>query len=102
MSGKFSCAITEGAKGEELARVLVDYWRIGAGSMLFVDDIVCACKALGMSPSLDDIMRFTEAVNEHRGHTFATDVLTHAFVPQENVETVHELLDQITSLCMEI
>ena len=97
MSG-FAGTITEDMEGEQLSEIIVDHWHTGAGSTVFASEIGAACKDTGLSA--DAIMDVIGAINERRGHDFATDVLDHAFVPKENEQAVRDLLDQIQGLCV--
>lgn len=90
--------IEEDVQGEELSRIIIRKWGVGAGSMLFFDEAISACRAMKVSP--DSVTDFIRAVNVYRGHDFASDVLNHAFVPEENVQAVCDLLDQIQNLCL--
>lgn len=92
--------IEEDMRGEELSRIIVRQWGACAGSMLYFDELISACKA--MKVSSDSVMDFIGAVNDYRGHNFATDVLEHAFVPEENVRAVCDLLDQVQGLCVKM
>lgn len=83
---------------KELARVIIDHWHAGAGSMLFADDMMNACKTLDVSA--DSIADFIKAVNDYRGYDFTTDALECTFVPVKNVARVCALLDEITALCV--
>ena len=88
----------EGMEGNELAHVIIDHWHAGAGAMLYADEVAHACKTVGVSS--DYVMAVVGAVNAMRGHDMDKDVLGHAFVPQENIEAVTALLDQVAALCV--
>ena len=90
--------LTKDMHVKELARVIVEHWNAGACSMLFIDDMMNACRALDVSA--DSIADFVKAVNDYRHHDYAADVLNNAFVPVENVQAVCDLLDQIQGLCV--
>lgn len=92
--------IEEDMRGEELSRIIVRQWGAGAGSMLYLDELANACRA--MEISADSVMDFIGAVNDYRRHDLATDVLDHAFVPEENVQAVCDLLNEVQALCVEM
>ena len=91
-------SITEEMQGEELGRVIADYWRVRVGSTVFFDEAISASKATGLP--IDRIADVIEAMDSHRGHDYDADVLACSFVPEENVAKVCELLDQIQALCV--
>ena len=97
---EFAGPITEDMEGEILTKVICDHWHAGCGVMVTADELYSACKATHISP--DRVMEFCGAVDEYRGHDHSADVLTCAFVPQENMDKVCELLDQIIGLCAKI
>lgn len=98
MEAQLTGTITEDMEGEQLSEIIVDHWHMGAGSTVFASEVFLACKATGLPA--DTIMDVIGAINEHRGHDTATDVLSHAFVPKENEQAVRDLLDQIQGLCV--
>lgn len=96
--GKFAGAFTEDMEGEDLARFIVDYWHVGAGSTMFVDELFHACDKLNVSANtISDVI---SAVNDYRHHDISDDVLNHAFLPQENIQAARDLLDQLQGLCV--
>jgi len=88
----------EDMEGIELGRLLNKHWRCGAGSMLYFDELISACRAT--ETSADDVMEFIDAVNSYRHHKYEDDVMDTSFVPQENIEAVTALLDQVAALCV--
>lgn len=96
----FAGTITEDMEGEELSSLIVNHWHIGAGSTVFVDELVHAQEVTGIS--VDAIADAVKAINQYRGHTFDADILTHAFVPDDNRQAVCDLLDQIIGMCVSV
>lgn len=94
----FMGTITEDMEGEDLAMVISRYWNVGAGSMLYLDELVQAAEDTNVS--CDRIVSVISSINAQRGHDYDTDVLEHAFVPAANVQAVHDLLDSIITLCV--
>lgn len=91
---------TQAEGGEELARILVDHWHVGAGATVFLEELIEAHKRTGIT--FDDFAAVTRIINESRHYDFESDRLGTAFVPQANIGAVCDLLDQITELCEHI
>ena len=96
----FSGTITEDMEGEELSSLIVSHWHMGVGSTVFVDELAHAHEVMGISP--DTVADAIKVMNAYRGHDFATDLLSHAFVPEANRQAVCDLLDRIITLCVSI
>ena len=92
--------MTEGADGMELAELVVDHWHVGAGTMIWANEVGRACDETGVD--IEDAYRFVNAVNKERGHDVRTDVLSSAWVPADRVAEVTELLDRIEGLCVRL
>lgn len=97
---EFQGTITEDMEGEILTKVICDHWHAGCGAMVLADEVFAACKATHISA--DRVLEFTHTVDEYRGHDHSADVLTCAFVPEENMGRVCELLDEIIGLCVKL
>ena len=90
-------SVTVDIEGEELAKVIIDHWHVGCGATMFLEEVVDAHRATGVS--LDDIAAVTKAIDERRGYEFGEDQLGRAYVPKANMRAVCNLLDQIQELC---
>lgn len=91
---------TEDMKGEELAQVITDHWGCGAGAWITLDEVIYAHETTGVP--IATIEALTNAVNNYRGHSYDADILSHAFCPQERIEDVRDMLDQIAALCARV
>lgn len=89
---------TEDMAGEELALTIRRHWGTGASSVVLLEDVVRACDATGLDA--ESVAGVFTVLNDAMGHDPEADVLEHAFVPEENVQAVCDLLDQIQALCV--
>jgi len=90
--------LTNEAQGVELFDLVTEQWGLTVTDSMRIGDAAQAAQAMGVT--IDKFFEGVKAADLKRGTSGRDNVMARGFVPQENVERVRGLLDEVQALCL--